>query len=62
MQILGEQFGIEIIGSNESGIILQLMTEDDGHWGDVTVFSAFWLDDFIGVLQAVQKQLGTVED
>ena len=59
MQIImrGEQFGIEIVEPNESGPVLKLMTEDDEHWHDVTTFSAFWLNDLIDVLQAMQMHL-----
>lgn len=54
MKFLGELFGVEITERVDgySGMMVQLLSEDDGNWfEDGSRFSDGWLDDLIEVLQ-----------
>lgn len=60
MKILGECFGVEILPPPEKGAsdMVQLLVEDDENWHKKgEPFSAYWLNDIIGVLREAQAHL-----
>lgn len=59
-KILGELFGIEIMGVDKGkDPILKLLLEDDGNWHEKCAFSSFWLNDLLDVIEATKVHLRT---
>ena len=61
IEIKGAQFGtrIEQRGPDDSHACIHLLSEDDGFWHEKAMFSSFWLDDLIYVLEDTRKRLHT---
>lgn len=60
MKILGEQAGVKLIprGKDDNHILIQLLAEDDENWHETDyIFSSYWLDDLIKVLELTKTHL-----
>ena len=60
LDISRAQFGVcfERRGSNDPHVLVQIYSEDDENWFECgSMFSSFWIDDLINVLNEAKKQL-----